>query len=398
VALGVTSSIAAYKAAELTSALVQHKFDVRVIMTENATKLVCPQTFSTLSQNQTITDLWSVPDWRPEHIALADEAELLVIAPATANFIAKMANGIADDALSTYAVSHEGPVIVAPAMNPRMWRNPVVQENCRKLRHRGIRIIDPEQGRVACGEDTEPGRMANPERIKNAVIANLTVKAKGRSEKESRKILISAGPTREMLDDVRFITNHSSGKMGYALAEAAQAVGFETVLVSGPVSLPPPSGGKLVKTVTGSEMKQAVMDEFPACDALVMSAAVTDFRPTNVFRGKLKKGQRDSFQLELEVTEDILSAVASAKKQNQKIMGFAAETGDVIANAQAKLKSKHLDWIVANDVSQTGIGFGSDENKVTLISPNGQQELERMPKYELAAILLEKLYPQQSQD
>lgn len=389
IALGVTSSISAYKAAEITSSLVQKNIAVNVIMTGNATKLVRPQTFTTLSQNQTITDLWNVPDWRPEHIALAEKTDLLLVAPATANFLGKIANGIADDALSTYALSHEGPVIIAPAMNPKMWRNPAVQENCKKLRSRGVRILQPEAGHVACGPDTEEGRLRSPESIVNATLAHLAVKDMHQVERASKKLLVSAGPTREPIDSVRFISNHSSGKMGYAIAEVGRAMGFDTTLVSGPVTIPPPEGVKTVYTDTAKEMKDAVIAEFPSCEILVMAAAVGDFYVSQTSSEKIKKHQIKDRQLKIEFSDDILQNVSAIKQDSQKVAGFAAESTDIVENAQQKLKDKGLDFIIANDITKPGIAFGADDNKVTLVTPTGIQDIERMSKFALAAKILQ---------
>ena len=389
VVLGVTSSIAAYKAADITSSLVQKNIDVNVIMTEDATKLVRPQTFTTLSRNQTITDLWNVPDWRPEHIALADKTDLLLVAPATANFIGKMANGIADDALSTYALSHNGPVLIAPAMNPKMWRHPAVQENCRKLRDRGVRILEPEGGHVACGSDTDKGRLRNTQSIVNATLAHLAVKDLQQVQPGSKKLLVTAGPTREPIDSVRFISNYSSGKMGYAIAETGRAMGFDTTLVSGPVTIPPPEGVKTIQTDTAEEMNNAVTAEFPSCDILVMAAAVGDFRVARTSSEKIKKHQLQDMQLQLEFTEDILQNLSAVKKENQKVVGFAAESTDIIENAQKKLMEKSLDFIIANDISKADIGFGAEDNKVTLITPTDTQDIERMSKLDLSAKILQ---------
>lgn len=392
VVLGVTSSISAYKAAGIASMLVRQGADVNVVMTENATRLVAPRTFTTLSRNQAVVNLWDVTDWRPEHIALADKTDLLLIAPATANVIGKLANGIADDALTTYALSHKGDVLVAPAMNPAMWRNAAVQENCRKLQRRGVRIIEPESGRVACGEEKGAGRLALPEKIVNAVRAHLTAKRWGLKPTAGKRLLITAGPTREPLDAVRFISNYSSGKMGYAIAEIGLALGFDTALVSGPVMLPPPAGVRLLCVETVGEMKEAVEGEFQDCDALIMAAAVGDFTVQDPAENKIKKKDSGSLCLELKAADDILAGVSDNKRAGQKIVGFAAETENVVENAREKLAAKSMDWVVANDVSEPGIGFGTEDNAVQLISAEKSEWLEKMSKYDIAARILKEVF------
>jgi len=390
IVLGVTGSIAAYKAAEVVSTLTQAGVDVHVIMTAAATKLVQPQTFFTLSRNPVITSLWDQPEWEPEHIALAEQARLLVVAPATANFLAKLAHGIADDALSSYAVSHTGPVLVAPAMNPRMWGQRAVQENCRILRERGVLFVDPEEGPVACGGEGI-GRLASPAAIVRAIQAQLTAaepKGSGAAAR-ARKILVTAGPTRETVDPVRFISNRSSGKMGYALAEAAAAAGHEVTLISGPVSLPAPARCRLVRVESAADMAAAVKREFSRTELLIMCAAVADYRPAKVAPRKIKK-RAAPLTLELVPTEDILSSLAARKKAGQKVAGFAAETENLEAAAKDKLRRKRLDWIVANDVSRKDIGFDSDRNQVTVYAARGRaRRFPAMPKMELAARLLE---------
>jgi len=384
VVLGVTGSIAAYKAADFTSRLVRAGVDVHVVMTRSATNLVHPRTFLTLSRNPVVTDLWQMPAWQPGHIALADLADLMIVAPATANFLAKLAHGIADDALSTLALAHAGPILVAPAMNPRMWANAAVQENCAVLRERGVWFIGPGNGRVACGPGGA-GRMASVETLIESVRVQLA--AAGAGNETGRRVLVTAGPTREAIDPVRFVTNRSTGKMGYALAAAATAAGCETVLVSGPVALDPPPLCRLIKVETAAEMLQAVLAESAAADLIVMTAAVADYRPTTKAAEKIHKGA-DTLQLDLERTEDILSALARPRKPTQVLVGFAAETERVAESAKEKRRRKGLDFIVANDVSRGDIGFGSDDNEVTVFSADGEQHFPRMPKPELAAELM----------
>jgi phosphopantothenoylcysteine decarboxylase/phosphopantothenate--cysteine ligase len=393
VVLGVTGSIAAYKAAEIASSLTKAGVDVHVIMTDSATKLVQPQTFFTLSRNPVVTSLWEAPEWEPEHIALAERAALLVIAPATANTLAKMAHGIADDALSSYVVSHSGPVMVAPAMNPRMWKQAAVQANVEILKQRGVQVIGPDSGIVACG-DVGTGRFVAPAVVVNAVRAQIEARklasalaADGVPFKR-RKIVVSAGPTREALDPVRCLTNRSSGRMGYAIASVAAQAGHEVVLVSGPVNLPRPAGCRVVEVESTAEMAAAVKAEFAQADLLIMSAAPADYRPAEAATEKIKK-TGTALVLKLEPTEDILGAVAKLKKPRQKVAGFAAETERVAEFAKAKLAKKKLDWIVANDVSRSDIGFDSEQNEVEVHTAAGATiGLPKMDKLALAGRLL----------
>jgi phosphopantothenoylcysteine decarboxylase/phosphopantothenate--cysteine ligase len=385
VVLGVSGSIAAYKAAEIVSRLTKAGVDVHVIMTASATRLVQPQTFFTLSRNPVVTSLWDAPEWEPEHIALAERARLLVIAPATANVLAKMAHGIADDALSSYVVSHTGPILVAPAMNPRMWAQPSVQANSRLLRERGVQFIGPAEGPVACGGGGV-GRMVEAADIAEAVLARLAATAPATAP---RRVLVTAGPTREAVDPVRFLSNRSSGKMGYALAAAAAAAGHDVTLVSGPVTLAPPPGCRVLRVETAAEMAAAVRAEFPTADLLIMCAAVADYRPAAPAPRKLKKAAAP-LTLALAPTEDILAGLAQRRRPGQLVVGFAAETSDVEAAAQAKLRAKKLDWIVLNDVSRADIGFDSDDNEVSVYAADGRCiRLEKMPKARLAVRLLE---------
>lgn len=392
VVLGVTGSIAAYKAAELTSGLVRAGIDVHVLMTKSATQLVQARTFLTLSRNPVTSDLWEVSTWQPEHIALSERAQVLVVAPATANFIGKLAHGIADDALSTYALSHVGSTIVAPAMNPRMWQHPAVQANCELLRHRGIAFVGPDSGRVACGSDGR-GRLAAVPSIAQAVHAHLAV-SQGRrqgtlSAEPNRplRFLVTAGPTCEAIDPVRYLTNRSSGKMGYAMAAVAAAAGHDVVLISGPTELAPAPGCRCVDVTSAGDMATAVGREFDACDVLVMCAAVADFSPSVIAEQKIKKGE-SGMVLELERTQDVLATVATGKRRDQRVMGFAAETSDVVVNAGGKLAAKNLDWIVANDVSRADIGFAAEMNEVSVVIGEGVEHLPKMGKAEVAVRLL----------
>ncbi len=393
VVLGISGSIAAYKAAEIASALTKAGVDLRVIMTASATKLVQPQTFFTLSRNPVVTSLWETPEWEPEHVAMAERAALLVIAPATANILAKMAHGIADDALSSYVVSHDGPVMVAPAMNPRMWKQAAVQANVEILKARGVQFLGPDCGIVACG-DVGVGRFVAPAVVVNAVRAQLEARklaaalAADGVRFKKRRIVVSAGPTREALDPVRCLTNRSSGKMGYALASVAAQAGHEVVLVSGPTALPRPAGCRIVEVESAEEMAAAVKAEFAKADLLIMSAAPADYRPAHAAASKIKKTGA-ALTLKLEPTEDILGAIAKSKKAGQKVAGFAAETERVAEFARAKLQKKKLDWIVANDVSRADIGFDSEQNEVEVHTAAGATiGMPKMDKLALAARLL----------
>ena len=386
VVLGVTGSIAAYKAADLTSKLVQKGHDVHVIMTGGATELVQPRTFLTLSRNPVTTDLWDVPAWQPEHVALAERADLLVVAPATANFLGKYAAGVADDALTTYALTHTGSVAVAPAMNPRMWQHPAVRANVRTLEERGVRLIPPAEGRVACGEGGA-GRMADVEVLLRTIAGMLSRPAREASG-QPRRILVTAGPTCEDIDPVRFLSNRSSGRMGYALARAAAEAGCEVTLVTGPTCLAPPAACRVRSVRTAADMAAAVLEEFPHADALLMAAAVADFRPAGVSESKIHKTNAPPV-LNLSKTADILAEVASIRRRGQRVLGFAAETDDILASAREKLRRKELDWIAANKVGEDGIGFGADENEVTVIGADGQeQRLSKQAKSEIARTLV----------
>ena len=398
IALGVSGSIAAYKAADLTSKLVRQGHEVQVLMTEAATRLVQPLTFFTLSRQSVITSLWELPDWQPGHIGLAERASLFVIAPATANVIGKLAHGIGDDALTTFALSHTGPMLVVPAMNPRMWANPAVQENIAILRRRGIEVMEPATGPVACGEGGKGRFPEVPEILKRIAVilaaippAQASAKTMAHTAKAQRpRILVTAGPTREAIDPVRYISNHSSGKMGFAIAAAAADAGCPATLVAGPVSLPTPPGCRRRDVVSAAEMKAAVLEELPNHEILVMCAAVADYRPASVAAQKIHKSGDTA--LPLVRTDDILMAVKEARRPGQKIMGFAAETEGLEASALGKLDRKQLDWIVANDVSRTDIGFNADANEVTVYQA-GQApiHLPKMSKAEVAAALLRLL-------
>jgi phosphopantothenoylcysteine decarboxylase/phosphopantothenate--cysteine ligase len=388
IALGVTSSISIYKAAEVLRGLQKKGFQVQVIMTRNATRLIAPQLFSALSGRKTIIELFG-EDYQDEiaHVSLADEISLLLVAPATANIIGKFASGVADDFLSTLFLAVRCPVLVAPAMNEAMYLHPQTRANIQRLRSSGVDFVLPGKGYLACREEGW-GRLAEPQKIVDESLALLQM-----SERlKGKKFLITAGPTREPLDPVRFLSNRSSGKMGYELAAEALRRGAEVILVSGPASLEPPAGAELRKVETAEEMAGEVKRSFSRVDILVMAAAVSDFRFASVSPQKIKK-QRAGQKLELVQTEDILTALKELRGRERKIVvGFAAETENVAANALKKLKEKKLDLVVANDVSQDGIGFDSDFNQVTLIDKQGGVfESEKLSKREISRLILDKI-------
>ena len=365
IVLGVTGSIAAFKAADLTSKLTQNGFIVNVIMTEAATKLVQPQTFFTLSQQPVITSLWDAPTWQPEHIALAEKSDLLVIAPATADIIAKITHGIADDALSTYCLSHTKEMLVFPAMNPRMWHNAATQENVATLRRRGISVINPAKGHVACGEEGD-GRFPDVPQIVDFIKAKLST-----SKRCTGKLLVTAGPTREAIDPVRFLTNKSTGKMGFSIATVGAARGFDVTLVSGPVSLETPLCVKRIDIESAEDMKERVTEQFADSDVVVMSAAVADYTPAQYTEQKIHKS--GDIDLKLTRTSDVLMClkeIAEKDKKKRIVCGFAAETQNVEQSALSKMERKGLDFIVSNDVSRKDIGFKSDENEVNIYARN----------------------------
>jgi phosphopantothenoylcysteine decarboxylase / phosphopantothenate---cysteine ligase len=388
IALGVTSSISIYKAAEVLRGLQKKGFQVQVVMTRNATRLIAPQLFSALSGRKTIIDLFG-EDYQDEiaHVSLADEISLLLVAPATANIIGKFASGVADDFMSTLFLAARCPVLIAPAMNEAMFLHPQTQANIQRLRSSGVEFVLPGKGYLACREEGW-GRLAAPERIVDESLALLQM-----SERlKGKKFLITAGPTREPLDPVRFLSNRSSGKMGYELAAEALRRGAEVILVSGPASLEPPAEAELRKVETAEEMAGEVKRCFSRADILVMAAAVSDFKFASMSSQKIKK-QRAGQRLELVHTEDILTALKELRGRERKIVvGFAAETENVVANALKKLKEKKLDLIVANDVSQEGIGFDSDFNQVTLIDKQGGVfESEKLSKREISRLILDKI-------
>ncbi len=384
VVLGITGGIAAYKAADLASKLTQAGARVEVIMTESATKLVSPLTFRSLTGRLVVTSMWELAsEFSIEHIALAEAADVVVIAPATANIIAKLAAGIADDMLSTTVLATTAPVIVTPAMNVNMFQNSITQDNLAKLKARGFTIVGPEYGRLASGK-MGLGRLAEVEKIIGTIKQVL-----GRSgDLAGKHIVVTAGGTQEAIDPVRYVGNRSSGKMGYAVAEAARDRGAKVTLITAPTSLPDPAGIEVNHIENAVQMKEAVAKATAQADALIMAAAVADYQPKSIAKGKIKKEAAAGLTLELVRTPDILSEV----KGNFLKIGFAAESEDLIENARQKLEKKQLDLIAANDITAADSGFGVDTNRVTLISREGKTEdLPLMSKREVADRILDKV-------
>jgi phosphopantothenoylcysteine decarboxylase/phosphopantothenate--cysteine ligase len=387
VALGVSGGIACYKVADLASRLVKLGTTVKTIMTKNATEFISPLTFKTITSQKVLIDLFSENESIDEtigHVSISEEADLFIVAPATANIIAKIAHGIADDALSTALLAARSSIIVAPAMNNHMWLNPATQENIKTLKKRGVIIVEPEKGRLACGEENAVGRLANNETIISS-IENVLMKS---SDLKGRTIMVTAGGTREPIDPVRFIGNRSSGKMGYAIAEAALRRGAEVILITGPSCITPPTGARVVNIETARQMYDRVMDNLDSVDTVVMAAAVADVRPSAVSTEKIKKDVMPE-SIHLEANPDILKAVSS-KKGDKTIVGFAAESENLIANATDKLDRKNIDMIVVNDISAQGAGFDSDLNLAVLIDKNGPLgKLEMYRKTDLAHLILD---------
>jgi phosphopantothenoylcysteine decarboxylase / phosphopantothenate---cysteine ligase len=391
ITMGVTGGVAAYKAAELVRLLQRDGFSVEVVMTRGAREFITPLTFAALTGQKVITDLFGNSpneanlESAIEHIAVAQRTDLLLVVPATADIIAKFAQGIADDFLSTLYLATTAPVIVAPAMNVNMWNHPATRANVVTLRERGVNVVEPDGGYLACGM-VGAGRLAGHEEILAAVKSVLHIK----QDLAGETVLVTAGPTREDLDPVRYLTNRSSGKMGYAVALAAARRGANVILVSGPTALETPAGVRRVDVRTAGQMHQAVMIEFPACSIGIFAAAVADYRPAEKHPEKLKKSG-DSLTLKLKPTVDILREVAS-EKADKFIAGFAAETTDVAQNARKKLASKNLDLIVANDVTGEGAGFDHDTNVVSLFSRDGRDVvLPKLSKAEVAERILDEI-------
>lgn len=391
VTVGVAGGIAAYKAAELVRALQRQALDVHVVMTESACRFVQPLTFAALSGHKVITSLWDdagsaqgTADSSIEHIGEAQATEALVVAPATADILAKFAHGIADDFLTTLYLATTAPVLVAPAMNVHMWNHAATQANVETLRQRGVRVIEPGTGELACGM-VGAGRMAEPQAIAEVVLNALN----RRNDLAGETVLVTAGGTREAVDPVRFIGNRSSGKMGYALAEAAQSRGAKVILVSGPTALHPPARCELVTITTADQMRQAVLDRMGAATMVIKAAAVADYRPVMVAGQKLKRS--GPMTLELAPTEDILAEVVRKRRPGQLIVGFAAETENMMENGRAKLLKKGADAIVANDVTGEGVGIDADTNAATFLTSSTAIELPQMAKRQLADRILDEI-------
>jgi phosphopantothenoylcysteine decarboxylase/phosphopantothenate--cysteine ligase len=392
VALGVSGGIAAYKAAELVRLLQDNGLEVQVVMTRNAREFITPLTFAALSGHRVITGMFgeapgsSNVESAIEHIAVAQSIDALVIAPATANVLAKMAHGIADDFLTALCLAITVPIIVAPAMNVNMWGHPATRQNLEILRGRGVRVLNPDEGYLACGM-TGAGRLASPECIAQVVFDTLGL----REDLKTEIVLVTAGPTEEPLDPVRYLSNRSSGKMGYALAEASRRRGAKVVLVSGPARTEPPSVDVLERVRTSKEMADAVLRHIDEATVVLMAAAVADFRPAEVRPGKIKK-DKGAPVVKLEPTTDILAEISRRWRKGQIIVGFAAETEHLLENAAAKLRAKRLDLLVANDVSQDGAGFDVDTNIVTLLFPDEHKKsLEKMSKIDVAGHVLDEV-------
>lgn len=386
VILGVSGSIAAYKAANLASLLMKQHASVQVIMTKNGENFIHPITFETLTGRKCLTDTFDRNfEFKVEHVSLAKQADLAIVAPATANVIAKLAHGLADDMLTTTLLACTCPKIVAPAMNTRMYENPVTQDNMKRLRQYGWTFVEPEVGRLACG-DVGKGKFPREDLILEAALRAVACPR----DLEGRRVLVTAGPTQEAIDPVRFITNHSSGKMGYAIARMAMLRGAEVTLVTGPTALTPPPFVEVVLVTDAASLFHEVTKRAPDQDMVIKAAAVADYRPAHVSQEKVKKSDSD-LKLELERTEDTLQYLGDHKRKGQLLCGFAMETSHVEERAMEKLMRKNLDLIVANNVKVAGAGFGTDTNVVTLISRRDSRSLERMSKEKVAMRILDRL-------
>lgn len=379
VVVGVSGGVAVYKALDVISRLRKKDVEVYVIMTKSATEFVTPLSFQSLSQNMVITDMFAEPKaWEIQHISLAKKADLMLIVPATANIIGKVANGIADDMLSTTIMATKAPVVFCPAMNTNMYENPIVQRNINLLKELGYEFIEPASGRLACGDEGK-GKLQDTEIIAEETLRRLH----STNDLVGKKVVVTAGPTIVPIDPVRILTNRSSGKMGYSIAEEARDRGAEVVLISGPTSLRKPNGIKVIDVKTNEDMFNAIKNEFEDADIVIKSAAVADYKAKNYSSEKIKK-TGDDLNLIFERDRDILKTLGDMK-ENQILVGFAAESSNLKENAKGKLERKNLDYIVANDISKPETGFASDENKVTIISKSGEEvSLEKMSKREVA--------------
>lgn len=386
VVLGVTGSIAAYKIASLASRLVKLHADVHVIMTPNATHFITPITFETLTGNKCLVDTFDRNfQFHVAHVSLAQRADVLLIAPASADVIGKIANGIADDMLTTTVMACTAPVLISPAMNTHMYENPIVQDNLQKLRSFGYTVIEPAVGMLAC-RDVGTGKMPEPEVLLQHLLREIACE----KDLAGRKILVTAGPTQEALDPVRYLTNHSTGKMGYAVAYRAMLRGAEVTLVTGPTAIEPPPFVKVVPVATAEGMFQAVTARASRQDAVIMAAAVADYRPTEVASEKKKKQDGDA-SIPLTRTRDILAHLGAHKPEHQFLCGFSMETEHMLENSRAKLERKHLDMIVANNLKVAGAGFGTDTNVVTFIEPDGEQALPLLSKEDVGDAILNRM-------
>ncbi len=387
VVIGVTGGIAAYKIASLVSMLKKQHANVRVIMTENATNFITPVTFESLTGTKCLVDTFDRNfEFQVEHVSLAKQADIFMIAPATANVIAKVAHGLADDMLTTTFLACKKPKYIVPAMNTQMYENPITQDNLEICRKYGMHVIEPASGYLACG-DTGAGKMPEPETLFEYILQEIAFP----KDLAGKKILVTAGPTQEAIDPVRYITNHSTGKMGYAIARAGARRGAEVTLVSGPVNQTVPLGVTLVPVVSARDMFEAVTSRSAKQDAIIKSAAVADYRPAVVGTEKTKKSDGD-MSIALERTDDILSWLGDHRREGQFLCGFSMETQNMLENSKAKLEKKHVDMIVANNLKTAGAGFGTDTNVVTLITKDGAEELEKMSKDQVAHVLLDRIF------
>ncbi len=393
VILGVCGGIAAYKIPNLASMLVKSGANVHVLMTENAAQFITAVTFETLTGHKCIIDTFDRNfEFNVEHVSLAKQADVFLAAPATANVIGKLAHGICDDMLTTTAMACKCPMLIAPAMNTRMYENPILQDNLDILRKYGMTVIDPAAGRLACG-DTGAGKMPEPEELFDYICQAIEYP----KDLAGKKVLVTAGPTREALDPVRFITNHSTGKMGYALAKAAARRGAEVTLVSGPVSIPAPRFVKVVPVESAREMFEAVTSLALEQDAVIKAAAVADYRPAEVASEKIKKSD-GSMSIPMERTDDILAWLGAHRQPGQFLCGFSMETENLLENSRKKLEKKKIDMIAANSLKEPGAGFGVDTNVVTLITKDGQEALARMSKEETAHRILDRIFGVENAD
>lgn len=387
VVLGVTGGIAAYKIANLASMLVKQHANVRVIMTQNATNFITPTTFETLTGKKCLVDTFDRNfEFQVEHVSLAKQADIFMIAPATANVIAKVAHGLADDMLTTTFLACRSPKYIVPAMNTQMYENPITQDNLNICRKYGMYVIEPASGYLACG-DTGAGKMPEPETLFEYILQELACE----KDLAGKKVLVTAGPTQEAIDPVRYITNHSTGKMGYAIARAAARRGAEVTLVSGPVDLKAPLGVRLVPVISAKDMFDAVTSVSAEQDAIIKAAAVADYRPAVVGAEKTKKSD-GNMNIELERTDDILAWLGAHRREGQVLCGFSMETQNMLENSRAKLAKKNVDMIVANSLRTAGAGFGTDTNLVTVITKDGAEELELMSKDQVAHELLNRIF------